>query len=491
MIDAQSNRGRLPRMRRACLTLHPMIRNATIRMKNETCLARRQATGQRVLRALLLRSCVPLALALNLAAGAADSSSSSAATPARIFDVRQFGAQGDGKAVDTAAIQKALDECGRAGGGTVRFPAGTYLSQPLSLRSKTTFLLDQGATLKATDDPKDYLPSSVTWEDILQGRSKGPFVNFVNGRNLEDVTITGKGTIDGSGARWWGPAEEARRKVSGFTLPRPNLIRITGCKRLTVSGVTLQNSPKFHLVPDDCEDVLIENVTVLAPAGAANTDAIDPTLSRRVTITRCLIDVGDDNVAIKSGKKMPGREFACEDLTITDCIFRHGHGLSIGSETAGGVRNLTVKRCSFEGTENGIRIKSPRGKGGKVENLVYEDITMRDVKGAITFTCYYPKIPRTDTAQAVTAETPSFRNIRIRNLTATSTRAAGVIIGLPESPVSNVVLENVQITAATTGLAIRNAKEIQLEKVQVTAKEGPPFVVEDAQVHGLEKTDSK
>jgi polygalacturonase len=432
-----------------------------------------------------------LALALNLAACAADSSPPSAPAPARIYDVRQLGALGDGKTIDTAAIQKVLDECGQAGGGTVRFPAGTYLSQPISLRSKTTLLLDQGAILKATDDPKDYLPSSVTWEDILQGRSKGPFLNLVNGKNLVDVTITGKGTIDGSGARWWEPAEEARRKVSGYTLPRPNLIRITGCKRLTVTGVTLQNSPKFHLVPDDCEDVLIENVTILAPEGAANTDAIDPTMSRRVTITKCLIDVGDDNVAIKAGKKMPGREFTCEDLTITDCVFKHGHGLSIGSETAGGVRNLTVKRCSFEGTQNGIRIKSPRGKGGKVENLVYEDITMKDVEGAITFTCYYPKIPKTDSAQPVTAETPSFRNIRIRNLTATSTRAAGVIIGLPESPVSNVVLENVQITAATTGLAIRNAKGIDLKTVRITAKDGPPFVVEDAQVQGLEKTDSK
>jgi polygalacturonase len=155
------------------------------------------------------------------------------------------------------------------------------------------------------------------------------------------------------------------------------------------------------------------------------------------------------------------------------------------------VRNLTVKRCRFEDTENGLRIKSPRGKGGKVENLVYEDITMKNVVGAITFTCYYPKIPKTDAAQAVAAGTPSFSNIRIRNLTATSTRAAGVIVGLPESPISNVVLENVQITAATTGLAIRNAKGIQLKQVRVTAKEGRPFVVEDAQVQGLEKTDSK
>lgn len=491
MIDGQSGRVHGRQYRGRGLLLHPIIMKATMRMKTNVCLSHRSARSQRLLVAVLLWSCVPFVLALNLAVWAADSSPPSAPTPARTFDVRQFGARGDGKAVDTAAVQKALDECGHAGGGTVRFPAGTYLSQPISLHSKTTLLLDEGATLKATDDPKDYLPSSVTWEDILQGRSKGPFVNFINGKNLMDITITGKGTIDGSGARWWEPAEAARRKVSGYTLPRPNLIRITGCKRLKVTGVTLQNSPKFHLVPDDCEDVLIENVTILAPEGAANTDAIDPTMCQRVTITKCLIDVGDDNVAIKAGKKMPGREFTCEDLTITDCIFKHGHGLSIGSETAGGVRNLTVKRCSFEGTQNGIRIKSPRGKGGKVENLVYEDITMKDVEGAITFTCYYPKIPKTDSAQPVTAETPSFRNIRIRNLTATSTRAAGVIIGLPESPVSNVVLENVQITAATTGLAIRNANGIDLKTVHITAKVGPPFVIEDAQVHGLEKTDSK
>jgi polygalacturonase len=468
-----------------------MITKATMQMKPKTCLFHRPPPGQRLWPAVLLRSGVPLALALTFNACAADPSSPSAPTPARIFDVRQFGAQGDGKTVDTAAIQKALNECGKAGGGTVRFPAGTYLSQPISLRSKTTLLLEPGATLKATDDPKDYLPSSVTWEDILQGRAKGPFVNFINGKHLVDVAITGQGTIDGSGARWWEPAEEARRKVPGYTLPRPNLIRITGCQGLKVTGVTLQNSPKFHLVPEDCEDVLIENVTILAPEGAANTDAIDPTMSRRVTISKCLIDVGDDNVAIKSGRKIRGREFACEDLTITDCIFKHGHGLSIGSETAGGVRNLTVKRCRFEDTQNGLRIKSPRGKGGKVENLLYEDITMKNVEGAIIFTCYYPKIPNTDAAQAVTAETPGFRNIRIRNLTATSTRAAGVIIGLPESPVSNVVLENVQITATTTGLAIRNAKAIQLQNVQVTAKEGPPFVVEDAQVQGLEKASQR
>jgi polygalacturonase len=420
-----------------------------------------------------------VALAVSWTPGAAQ------ASKAKLFDVVLFGAKGDGQTLDTAAIQKALDECGRAGGGVVRIPAGNYLSRPIEIYSKTTLLLEKGATLKATDDPKDYLPADVTWEDVLAGRSRGPFTNFLSGRNLTDVTITGKGTIDGSGTRWWEPAEEARRKVPGYTLPRPNLIRIVGCKHLKVTGITLQNSPKFHLVPEDCEDVLIEGVTILAPPGAANTDAIDPTMCRRVKITHCRIDVGDDNVAIKSGRKMPGREFACEDITVADCLFKHGHGMSIGSETTGGVRNVTVKRCRFEGTENGIRIKTARGRGGAVENVVYEDLTMKEVEGAITITTYYPKIPATDPAQPVTAATPRYRDIRITNLKATSVKSAGVIVGLPESLLRNVVLENVQIAAAAGGLTIRNATGGRLKNVRVTCQEGPPFLVQDAQVEGL------
>ena len=412
------------------------------------------------------------------------------AAEGKVCDVRQSGAKGDGKTLDTVPIQKALDACAEAGGGTVRFPPGVYLSQPITVHSRTTLLLEEGATLKATDDPRDYLPAEVTWEDVLAGRSKGPFTDFLGGKGLTDVAITGKGTIDGSGARWWAPAEEARRRVPGYTLPRPNLVHIIGCKNLKVTGITLQNSPKFHLVPEDCEDVVIEGVTILAPEGAANTDAIDPSMCRRVRISRCLIDVGDDNVAIKSRRKMAGREFACEDLTITDCIFKHGHGMSIGSETVGGVRNVTVRRCRFEGTENGIRIKSSRGRGGTVENLVYEDITMSNVVGAITITTYYPKIPKTDTAQAVTAETPKFQNIRIANLKATSTKDAGVIVGLPESLVQNVVLENVEISAAGSGLTVRNAKGVQLKNVRVTAGKGPPVIVEDAQVDGLHAASS-
>lgn len=401
----------------------------------------------------------------------------------KIFNVRELGAKGDGKTFDTDAIQKALDDCGKAGGGTVLLPKGIYLSKPLTIRTKTAFIIDEGATLLASTNQNDFLKVPGDW---LKATGGGDFVPFISGKDLEDVTIGGRGTIEGSGAVWWEAAEEARKKVSGFTLPRPNLIVLTRVKNLVVRDVTIQNSPKFHLVPTECDDVLITNVTILAPERAPNTDAIDPSVCRRVTITKCLIDVGDDNVAVKSGKRMDGREFAVEDLTITDCTFKHGHGMSIGSETVGGVKNVIVRNCTFEDTDNGIRIKSDRKRGGTVENFLCENITMKNVRGAITITSYYPKIPATDEAQPVTDTTPKYRNITLRNISGNSIKSAGVIVGLPESLIENVLLENVNITAEQGGLEIRNAKGVVFKNVKVTTKKGEAFVVRNAEVKGLE-----
>jgi len=417
-----------------------------------------------------------------------------AADGSTIFDVRQFGAKGDSQTLDTAAIQKALDACGRADGGTVWFRPGTYLSRPLTLRTKTTLRLEPGATLKATDEPKDFLPADVPWSDILNGSKRGPLAAFISGKDLTDITICGGGTIDGSGAKWWIPAEAARRKKPGYTLPRPNLIVLERCKRVCLENISLQNSPKFHFVPTACEDVIVSNVTITAPEHAANTDAIDPSSCRDVLITKCTIDVGDDNVAIKAGKKVAGREFASEDITVTDCTFLHGHGMSIGSETDGGVRKVTVKNCTFENTENGIRIKSQAGKGGVVENISYRDLTMKNVDPAITFTCYYmnnsakdtapASVPRENRAPVVGEKIPAYHDISISNLKATCERSAGVISGLPESCISNVVFENV-ILSAKTGLTIHNARGIQFKNSSVTVESGPAFRAENAQVEGL------
>lgn len=401
------------------------------------------------------------------------------------INVRALGAKGDGRTLDTDAIQRAFDSA-RRGGGTIIFPAGYYVSGPLTLKGDNiTVRLDEGATLAAATNQALFLKSGGgDWLAATSGGDFNPFLSIKDGAN---VTVTGKGTIDGHGAVWWEEAEKARQRQSGFTLPRPNLIVPARIKNLRFVGITIQNSPKFALVPTECEDVWIESVKILAPERAANTDAIDPSVSRNVVVTNCLIDVGDDNIAIKSGRKIAGREFACENITIVDCVFKHGHGMSIGSETVGGVRNVFVRNVRFEGTDNGIRIKSDRKRGGLVENVVCENITLKNVRGAITITSYYPRIPATDQAQPVTGTTPRYRNIVLRNVKGTSTKAAGVIVGLPECQLENVLLEEVQIDAAGAGLEVRNAKGVEFKNVKITAKTGQPVIVKDAEVKGLEK----
>lgn len=413
----------------------------------------------------------------------------------KVFDVRIFGAKGDGITLDTAAIQRALDACGAADGGVVKFPPGTYLSQPLTLHSKTTLELGPGATLEACTNQSDFMKTPGDW---LKATSSSEFNPFIGGKKLTDVTFTGGGVIDGNGAAWWGEAEKARQIKSGYTLPRPNLIGLDRCQNVRMENITLQNSPKFHFVPSDCEDVVVSNVTILAPEGAANTDAIDPS-GRRMLFTHCRIDVGDDDVAIKAGKRMPRNQFESEDITVTDCTFLHGHGVSIGSETVGGVRNVTVQNCTFANTENGLRIKSDVKRGGLVENINYRDITMSNVVPAFTFTCYYLNNSAGDagrgaapvSAVPVTGENiPVYRDIRVSNLKATCQKSAGMILGLPENCISNIIFENVQISALT-GLTVKNARGIRFINSSVTVQSGPVCHAENAEVEGLKSADGK
>jgi polygalacturonase len=412
-----------------------------------------------------------------------------AAGGTNVFDVRQFGAVGGGKTFDTIAIQKALDACEESG-GTVEFPPGNYLSQPLTIYSKTIFQVDAGATLWASTNQSDFMKTPGDW---LKAKGSGDFVPLIGGKDLTNVTFTGGGTIDGHGFVWWPEAEKARQIRSGYTLPRPVLIGLDRCKNVRMENLTLQNSPKFHFVPADCDDVVISNVTVLAPEHAANTDAFDPS-GRHFLITKCKFDVGDDDIAIKGGKKIPGRDFQTEDFLITDCTFLHGHGMSIGSETYGGVRNVSVKNCTFENTENGLRIKSDERRGGRVENISYENITMSNVAPAITLTCVYQKSSSGDakTGTDVPANPeldapgriPAFRNIRVTNLKATSLKSAGLIVGLPESCISNVVFENVEIFAPK-GMTIRNARRTEFKNSKIQVDAGATIISENAEVIGL------
>ena len=379
---------------------------------------------------------------------------------------RAFGAKGDGVSKDTSAIQAAIDACAKQGGGTVRLIAGTYLSAPIVLKSNITLQLDKGATLLGSANHADYPPLVMFHLPDLQP--------LVSATNAVHVAITGEGVIDGNGESWWQEARAVRNAgVLGAGHPRPKLIIFDHCRHVRVEGVTIQNSPMWQLVPYYSDDVVIRNIRVLAPPRSPNTDAIDPFSSSHVVIDHVFADVGDDNIAIKSGPiNSPGPDDPTRDVTITDCTFMHGHGLSIGSEIAGGVQNVRAERIHFEGTDNGIRVKSNRDRGNDVSHLFFRDIEMKDVKNALVISEYYPKIlpPDTETAQPVTRLTPHFHDIVLENMTATGSAMAGAIVGLPEAPISGVVLRNVKISAKT-GLTIAYA-EVTGKNVTVQAETG-------------------
>ncbi len=221
------------------------------------------------------------------------------------------------------------------------------------------------------------------------------------------------------------------------------------------------NSPKFHLVPRQVNDLTIERVKVRAPADAPNTDAIDPGPGNNFWIHDCDIDTGDDNIVIKTG----GTNILIENNTI-----KHGHGISIGSGTTDGIHDMLVRHCTFEGTDNGIRIKSMRGAGGLVENIRYTDITMKNVRNAIVLQLDYMD-NNNPNFQGDETKIPTIRNILIDHVAIENSRNAGTIHGLPNSRITKVTLQDVTITA-DKDFDIRDADQPVCERVTRTIKSG-------------------
>jgi polygalacturonase len=383
----------------------------------------------------------------------------------KVCDARKYGAKADGATKDTKAIQAAIDACAGAGGGTVTLSSGTFLTGPVLLKSHITLNIAKGAVLLGSPDRQDYPTVTFARNQTVQ-----PLVSAVN---AEDVAITGEGTIDGNGKIWWDYIVGARDAgVLGNDHPRPMGVVFDHTKHVRMEGVTVQNSGFWQIVPYYADDVVLRNIRILAPK-SPNTDAIDPFSSSNVIIDHVFSSVGDDNVAIKSGAiNSPGPDAPSKNITITDCTFENGHGLSIGSEIAGGVQNVHAERIHFKGTDQGIRIKSARDRGNDVSNLSFKDLTMEDVKTAILITEFYPHgAPEGEVPAAPIGRlTPKFHDITIENVTATGSNSAGTIVGLPESPVVGLTLKNVHL-AAKTGLAIAYATVV-LQDVTVKADTG-------------------
>jgi polygalacturonase len=383
-----------------------------------------------------------------------------------IFDVTNTafagGALGNGVSNSAAAINAAITTASTASasGATVRILAvgvnTNYLSGPITMKNNVNLLIDAGTKLQML--PKASWPSTGT--------------PLIFGNGIHDSQISGTGTIDGQYSTW------------GGVDPRPNFIEYHGSTRVAIQGVSqlnplnLQNPPTFHImVHNNNVSLTIQNIRINTPSNTANTDGID-LASTNVLIQGCFISDGDDNIQIGSSSAL------ASDITISNCTFGTGHGVSIGSPTQSGINNLTVSNCFWSGTQYGIKIKTDRGIGGLIQNLKYTDLTMSNVNFAIAFYLYYSSLgspsssfsvtpfrASTDTVHQVTAQTPIIRNITISNLTATSIggNVAGIIWGLPESLISNVTLTKVNMTAPTKTFDMYNASGIQIRDSNLTA----------------------
>ena len=382
--------------------------------------------------------------ALNLtAAPGPDSSDFKPATPvipSGVFDAHAFGAVGDGVTVDTRAVQSAISAASAAGGGTVVFSKGTYLCGPVTLSSSIGLRIEEGAVVRML--PLDQYPGGI---------HNPP--NFISGDSLHDIAITGAGTIEGQGQPWWPFAKKEGTR-------RPIMIHLSKCERVLIEGVTLRNSPMFHIaIGGKSSDITVRGVTIRAPSStdpvtpSHNTDACDVS-GHTVLIENCDVSVGDDNFTCGGGT---------HDIRIAHCKYGTGHGVSIGSYTSGGVSDIVVTDCTFNGTECGIRIKSDRDRGGYVHHLRYENLTMTNVEFPILVYASYlakgrefrdlthlsPEAAARFPSQPIGSKTPRFEDIVFRSISATTTpgHRAGLIWGLPEAPVRDIVLENVTITA--------------------------------------------
>ena len=384
--------------------------------------------------------------------------------PDRTFTLTDFGGIGDGQTLNTDAFKKAVAAVDKAGGGRLVVPKGIFRTLPFALCSSLDLHLDEGSVIQAPDTFAAFGlpdPSTLHSQDEVRTKVKTP-VPLITGRDLHDVAITGTGTVDGNGALWWAWSERAARAQPGrLVYSRPNLVAIYGCQRLHVADITLINSSKFHLVPSNITDLTIERVKVRAPFNAPNTDAIDPGPGTNFLIRDCDIDTGDDDIVIKSGGT---------NVLIENCTIKHGHGISIGSGTTVGIHDMLVRHCTFDGADNGIRIKSMRGAGGPVENIRYTDIQMKNVTDAIVLDLNYTDNNRPG-FKGDAGKIPSIHNILIDHVTIENSKNAGRILGLPESRITGITLRDVRITAEND-LVIKDADQPIFENVTRTITPG-------------------
>jgi polygalacturonase len=448
-------------------------------------------------------------------------------------NVRDFGAVGDGKADDTLSLRAALEAAAARGGGVVRVGAGTYRTGPLTLESGVELRVDAGAVLSFIPEFERYEPVRSRWEGVECWCMRP----LLFARDARNVALTGGGTLDGNGAVWWNAyrairasgrkrpetdqeLELARLNPDYLSQPsggggretqflRPPMVHFLDCRDVRIENVRLMNTPYWNTHLVYCRGIVVRGVLFRNPYDAPNTDGMNLDSCVDALVEDSEFDVGDDCLGLKSGSGEDGVRVGrpTERVTIRGCLMRAGHGgVVVGSETAGGVRDVSVSGCRFQGTDRGLRIKTRRGRGGTVENIALSDCEMEDTLCPVVVNCYYgPGGPSPDSpvfsleSQPAMPTTPKIRGIVVERLRATGCRsAAAFAVGLPESPIEGLSIIDSSFdlarpptapveeaamtrglpTPAGRGIRLRNAVDVRLVGVQVFPEEERTFVLE-------------
>ena len=366
------------------------------------------------------------------------------------MNVLDYGVVNDGVTNNTQTIKAIIESAEKNGGGTIYFPPGKYLTGTIELKSDMTLFVDSGAYIMGSPDPADY---PMITKETLKGYNREGHSGLIKAMNAERVTVTGRGVIDGQGYHWWhNPKNEHR----------PRAIQFINCSNVLIEGITILNSAMWTVHPICCSNVTIDGISIKNPSDSPNTDGINPESCSNVHISNCTIDVGDDCLTLKSGTEDDElqKAHACENIVVTNCTMLNGHGgVVIGSEMSGGVKNITISNCVFNGTDRGIRFKTRRKRGGSIEDVVISNIIMTNILVPFVINGYYQcggaseddmslfsleKLP-------VVENTPYIRNINISNIRATKvTASAGYIYMIPEMPVSGMTVSNYSIDMIDT-----------------------------------------
>lgn len=420
--------------------------------------------------------------------------------PDNQVSILDCGGKGDGLTLNTEAFAKAISQLNKQGGGHLNVPAGIYLTGLISLKDNIDLHLEKNAIIVFSEDKNDLIKVDKT-----TGAKELRAATAITASKRKNISITGEGTIDGNGEWWravkrgkvsdveWKRFQEMGGSVSAkgdlwypFNLKhqpnvastmeeqekyRNHMIRFTDCQNVLVQGVTLLNSPRFHIIPTRCQNVIIDGITVKCPWNAQNGDAIDISSCKDVLIVNNVIDAGDDGICMKGGAgESCVKAGPCENINIQDNTVYHAHGgFVIGSEFSGGMKNILVRNNTFQGTDAGLRFKSAVKRGGKTENIFIDHIYMTDITGdAITFETTYwdnhvgAKQPKEAVQKAEFV--PNFQDIHISNVYVRGCKN-GIVAHGQEGMIHDITIKDCNIFYNKQAQDIDKACKIQVENV--------------------------